>query len=556
MAERRTAEHDDAAVGSSRPRSRVSCALVAGLFLTSCAPDPDSPVAGFRVEETTIADIHAAFRAGTFTCTELVTMYLDRIRAYDKNGPAINAITTVNPRALDEAAALDERWQRGGSSGPLHCVPVLLKDNINTTDMPTTSGSAILRNTTALDDAAVVKRLENAGALILGKAGMGELAAGGYNTVHGQQLNPYDTSVTMAGSSSGSGASVAANLTAVAIGTDTYTSVRSPAAATSIVGIRPTTGLISRNGISPRKAGIDTAGPMARSVTDAVIVLNVLAGPDPADPRSLDVHASYPAAAKTATGYADFTQYLAPGALRGARIGVAEDFFGSDPEIDALARAAVARMQELGAELVEVRFDPDFFERYVRGWVENLDEVLVWGFREQWEAYLKTLQPGIPGTVAEWVRIYENELTSYAIPARHGTHERAADAQSLARAFVDRSGVRGDDRANVADDHANEARDVRQARRRRARVPVSGATEPGRPWRLRLRGLSDDRRADGFRRKRDAGRNHVHGSAVRRGQADRLRLRLRAGHEAAPPVAVDPAARSGDVRSVSRSAGS
>ena len=420
MAERRTAEHNDAAVDRSRRRSRVSCAVVAGLFLTSCAPDPDSPAAGFRVEETTIADIHAAFRAGTLTCTELVTMYLDRIRAYDKNGPAINAITTVNPRALDEAAALDERWQRGGSSGPLHCVPVLLKDNINTTDMPTTSGSAILRNTTALDDAAVVKRLENAGALILGKAGMGELAAGGYNTVHGQQLNPYDTSVTMAGSSSGSGASVAANLTAVAIGTDTYTSVRSPAAATSIVGIRPTTGLISRNGISPRKAGIDTAGPMARSVTDAVIVLNVLVGPDPADPRSLDVHASYPAAAKTATGYADFTRHLAPGALRGARIGVAEDFFGSDPEIDALARAAVARMQELGAELVEVRFDPDFFERYVRGWVENLDEVLVWGFREQWEAYLKTLQPGIPGTVAEWVRIYENELSQTQFPPATG----------------------------------------------------------------------------------------------------------------------------------------
>jgi amidase len=415
----RKAERCGAAVVGAYRRSRSTRVVVAGLLLSSCAPDPNAPV-GFRVEETTIAEIHAAFAAGTLTCRELVTMYLDRIRAYDKDGPALNAITTVNPRALDDAAALDERWQRSGPSGPLHCIPVLLKDNINTTDMPTTSGSAILKNTTALDDAAVVKRLENAGALILGKAGMGELAAGGYNTVHGQQLNPYDTSVTMAGSSSGSGASVAANLTAVAIGTDTYTSVRSPAAATSIVGFRPTTGLISRNGISPRKAGIDTAGPMARTVRDAVIVLNVLAGPDPADPRSLDVHANYPAAAKTDTGYADFTQYLATGALRGARIGVAEDFFGSDPEIDALARAAAARMQELGAELVEVRFDPGFFERYVRGWVENLDEVLVWGFREQWEAYLKTLQPGVPGTVAEWVRIYENELTQTQFPPATG----------------------------------------------------------------------------------------------------------------------------------------
>src|SRR5687768_12234113 len=225
--------------------SRAHC-TVAALFLSSCAPDPGTPVSGFRIEEATIADIHAAFDAGTLTCRELVNSYLERIRAYDKAGPAINAITTVNPRALDEAVALDERRQRSGASDPLHCIPVLLKDNINTADMPTTSGSAILRNTTALDDAAVVKRLEDAGALILGKAGMGELAAGGYNTVHGEQRNPYDTSVTMAGSSSGSGASVAANLTAVAVGTDTYTSVRAPAAATAIVGIRPTTGLISR----------------------------------------------------------------------------------------------------------------------------------------------------------------------------------------------------------------------------------------------------------------------------------------------------------------------
>jgi amidase len=395
-------------------------AVAAALILSSCAPEPGTPVLSFRIEETTIADIHAAFDAGTLTCRDLVEMYLDRINAYDKAGPAINAITTVNLRALDEAAALDERWRRSGAAGPLHCIPVLLKDNINTTDMPTTSGSAILRNTTALDDAAVVRRLEDAGALILGKAGMGELAAGGYNTVHGEQRNPYDTSVTMAGSSSGSGAAVAANLTAVAIGTDTYTSVRAPAAATSIVGIRPTTGLISRRGIAPRKAGIDTAGPMARTVTDAVIVLNVLAGPDSADPRSLDVHASYPAAAKTEVGYADFTRYLEPGALRGARIGVAEDFFGSDPEIDALGRAAVARMQQLGAELVEVRFDPEFFDRYVRGWAENLDEVLVWGFREQWETYLETLKPGIPGTVAEWVRIYENELPQTQFPPATG----------------------------------------------------------------------------------------------------------------------------------------
>jgi amidase len=389
------------------------------LLVSSCA-DPDPSVLAFQVEETTIADIHAAFERGAVTCVALVGAYLERIQAYDDSGPTLNSLTTVNPRALEDAAALDEQWKRAGSSGPLHCIPVLLKDNINTADMPTTSGSAILKETTALDDATIVKALRNAGALILGKAGMGELAAGGYNTVHGQQLNPYDVSLDMAGSSSGSGAAVAANFTAIAVGTDTYTSVRSPAAATGIVGLRPTTGLISRNGVSPRKAAIDTPGPMARTVADAAILLNVLAGPDATDPRSLEVHARYPSDEKTERGYTDFTRRLELGALRGVRVGVARDFFGGDGELDSLAAAALASMEERGAQLVDVRFDPEFFDRYVRNWVENLDEVLVYGFREQWETYLTALQPGIPRTVAEWVEIYETELAASQFPPATG----------------------------------------------------------------------------------------------------------------------------------------
>lgn len=424
--------------GLSRHPQFLTAAAVGLLLFASAAcgtADGQSARPAFRLQEATIADIHAAFKAGTLTCERLVSLYLARIRAYDQAGPKLNSVAAANPKALEQARALDEQWRRGGPAGPLHCIPVLLKDNINTRDMPTTSGSALLANTAALDDATIVKALRNAGALILGKAGMGELAAGSYSTAHGHQLNPYDVARTMAGSSSGSGAAVAANLTAVAVGTDTYTSVRSPAAATSIVGFRPTTGLVSRNGIGPRKANIDTAGPMARTVTDAAILLSVLAGPDPTDPRSLEVHARFPAEGKTQTGYADFTRHLDPAALRGARIGVAEDFFGSDADLDALARAALARMEALGAELIEVRFDPEWFDRYVRNWIPNLDEILVYGFWESWEAYLKTLQPGPPRTVADWIRLYETDLSTSRFPPATG----GFSALTMMRASVTRS---------------------------------------------------------------------------------------------------------------------
>jgi len=374
----------------------------------------------FRLQEVTIADIHAAFKAGTLTCRQLVGLYLDRIRTYEDGGPRLNAITTVNPKALEAAAALDRQWQLSGPVGPLHCIPVLLKDNINTTDMPTTSGSAILKNSVPRDDATVVKALRNAGALILGKASMGELAAHAYNTIDGQQRNPYNFKRHPGGSSSGSAAAVAADLTALAVGTDTFTSVRSPAAFTGIVGLRPTTGLISRAGIAPRKANIDTPGPMARTVTDTAILLNALAGPDPADPLSLQVHSQYTAAGKAGRGYADFTRHLKKGSLKGARLGVVEDFFGGDPEVDALARAALAKMEALGAQLVDVRLDRDFLDRYVKNVRTTLMPILMYRFRQDWEAYLATLGPDVPKTVAEWVKIYETELAKSPLPPGTG----------------------------------------------------------------------------------------------------------------------------------------
>jgi amidase len=388
--------------------------------LASLATAQNAPASGFRLQEATIADIHAAFAAGTLTCRQLVGLYLDRIRAYEDDGPRLNAITTVNPKALEAAAALDAQRQRSGRMGSLHCIPVLLKDNINTSDMPTSAGSAILRNSVPHEDAPIVTALKNAGVLILGKAAMGELAAGSYNTVDGQQVNPYNFKRQTGGSSSGSGAAVAANFTALAVGTDTLTSVRAPAAFNAIVGLRPTTGLISRNGIAPRKLNVDTAGPMARTVTDATKLLNVLAAPDPADPLSVEVFSQYPAAGKAGGRYADFTQHLKKGSLKGARIGVVQDFFGGDPEIDALARASLAKMEALGAQIVEVRLDPDFLDRYVQNGIGNLTNILMYRFREGWESYLATLGPEVPKTVAEWVKIYETELAKAPLPPETG----------------------------------------------------------------------------------------------------------------------------------------
>jgi amidase len=272
-----------------------------------------------------------------------------------------------------------------------------------------------------LRDAPIVTSLRNAEALILGKAALGELAAGSYNTVDGQQVNPYNFKRNTGGSSSGSAAAVAANLTTLAVGTDTLTSVRAPAAFNGIVGLRPTTGLISRSGISPRKLTIDTAGPMARTVTDLARLLNVLAGPDPADRMSMDLFAQYPAAGKAGNRYADFTQHLRRGSLKGVRIGIARDFFGGDPEIERLANAALDAMRAQGAELVDVRFDPAFLERYVQNGINNLTVPLMYGFREAFESYLQSsFGPGVPKTLEEWVKIYETEVMKSSIPPATG----------------------------------------------------------------------------------------------------------------------------------------
>jgi Asp-tRNA(Asn)/Glu-tRNA(Gln) amidotransferase A subunit family amidase len=365
----------------------------------------------FRLEEATIADITAAFNAGALTCRQLTQLYLNRIAAYDKEGPKLNSIITVNPRALETAAALDEERRTRGPRGRLHCIPVLLKDNIDTADMPTSNGSVILKDAIPPDDAYITKALKNAGALILGKAAMGEFAAGSYNSVIGQTINPYNVLRDTGGSSSGSGASIAANFAVLAVGTDTSTSVRGPASFNGIVGIRPTTGLVSRDGIAPKNLNFDSAGPLARTVTDVAIMLTTMAGPDPADPDGLsaDVFRKHPAGVGM-----DYTQFLRRGSLKGARIGVARAYFGGDPEIDALANAAIARMKELGAEIIDpVIVDP--------GIVDNVRNIADYRFKDDWEKYLATFGPQVPKTVAEFLNIYKTKVAQSPLPAADST---------------------------------------------------------------------------------------------------------------------------------------
>ena len=267
----------------------------------------------FEVIEATIPGVQAAMVARQLTCRALVQAYLDRIAAFDKTGPALNAIQHVNARALLEADSLDGVLRARGARGPLHCVPVLLKDQVETRDMPTTYGSIIYKDFTPARDATIVKRLEGAGAIILAKTTMGEFAQRYVGSAAGIIRNAYDPTRNPSGSSGGSASGVAANFGLVGIGEDTGGSVRGPAAVSSLVGLRPTLQLVSRFGMLPANPTQDTMGPMTRTVADAARVLDVIAGYDANDPITAFAVGHVPAT---------YTTALVPGALRGARIGV------------------------------------------------------------------------------------------------------------------------------------------------------------------------------------------------------------------------------------------
>jgi amidase len=345
---------------------------------------PPTTIGSIDVDTATIPELHAAMDAGELSSEQLVQRYLDRIEVLD---PQLNAIIALNPAALDEARAADAARAEGAAL-PLLGIPVLLKDNIATTGMPTTAGSLALAGSEP-PDAFIVTRLRDAGAVILGKANLSEWAymrgypaSSGWSAVGGQANNPYALDRNPCGSSSGSAVAVAASLVTVAVGTETDGSILCPSSATGIVGVKPSLGLVSRSGIVPISLQQDTAGPMARSVTDAAILLGVLVGEDPDDPMGPEA---------SGRGIDDYTSALDADALQGARIGVwREGLFGVDPRVDAVMESAIVRLEELGAEVV----DPVALE--LEGLGDNEFAALLTEFKHDIGAYLETLEADTP----------------------------------------------------------------------------------------------------------------------------------------------------------------
>ena len=314
----------------------------------------------FDVLETTIADIHAAFGSGRLTARQLVQTYLDRIEAYDRNGPCLNSLISINPEALAEADRLDDAFKRSGLTGPLHGIPIVMKDQGDVKEMPTTLGSVLFKDHRPGRDSFVVDRLKRAGAIFIGKATLGELGAGDtHGSLFGSTRNVYDLERTAGGSSGGSGASVSANLAAVAIGQEGFASIRRPSTRNGIVGMRPTAGLVSRGGVFAGWPMINgSLGPMTRTVTDLAGMLDCMAGYDPADP--ITAHG----VGKAPDG---FSAGFDPKALQGARIGILRDSIGFDAEpasedfakITAVFDRAVADLASAGAAIVDPVVIPD-----------------------------------------------------------------------------------------------------------------------------------------------------------------------------------------------------
>lgn len=313
------------------------------------APAPPTAPTLFEVHERSILDLQAAQTDGRVTSRGLVESYLARIRAYDQAGPTLNAVVTLNPHALADADALDKERAAKGPRGPLHGIPILVKDNYDTTDMPTSGGTLGLALLQPTADAAQVKKLRDAGAVILGKTTMHELAAGitTISSYTGQTRNPYDLGRLPGGSSGGTGAAIGASFAAAGMGSDTCGSIRIPAANQNLVGLRGTRGLSSRSGVMPLSDTQDIAGPLARTVTDLALVLEATVGADPSDPITAESKGHIPASYRDA---------LAKATLAGARIGVLRSLFGDAPEdeeVAAVIRTALNAMKAQGAEVVE-----------------------------------------------------------------------------------------------------------------------------------------------------------------------------------------------------------
>ena len=339
------------------------------------------------MQELSIPEIQAQMDAGTLSAQALTESYLDRIDRLNRRGPRLHAIICTNPDAPATAAALDAERAAKGPRSLLHGIPILLKDNIDTADkMPTTAGSLALAKSMPVQDAFITQKLRAAGAVILGKANLSEWAnfrstrsTSGWSSVGGQTRNPYVLNRNPCGSSSGSAVSVAANLCTAAIGTETDGSIACPSGVNGIVGIKPTVGLVSRAGIVPIAHSQDTAGPMARSVTDAAILLGILTGVDAQDEMTRESNGRFPS---------DYTPFLDKDGLRGARIGIARNYFGYHPQVDALIEQAIDILRDCGAVII----DPANMAT-AKQFDKTEMEVLLYEFKHDLNQYLAGLSP-------------------------------------------------------------------------------------------------------------------------------------------------------------------
>ncbi len=380
-------------------QTRPSLLVAAIAFATTALPACAQQATRFDPFEATIPQMRAALNSRSITCTQLVQYYLDRIQALDKSGPTLNSMRSINPRALEIAAQYD-RVTTVAAQGPLFCIPVVVKDNINTLDMPTTAGSVALEGSFSVDDAFLVKRLKAAGAIILGKANLTEYAnyltggmPAGYSSLGGYVLNAYDPrpdpaldgrpALSPGGSSAGPGVVAAANLASITVGTETSGSILSPSNQSSLAGIKPTVGLISREGVIPIAASQDTAGPMTRTVTDAAILLGAMTGIDAQDSATSDSIGKFTA---------DYTPFLRADGLRGARIGVPREPYWTNLTVEqrAIAENSLRVMREQGAEVLDVTIAS----------VTRLNAfsstVLRYEFKRDLNAYLATLASSAP----------------------------------------------------------------------------------------------------------------------------------------------------------------
>ena len=392
----------------------VAGGAAAALGTAACAPDAPQGagvegsasgaggVPPFELDEVTVADLQAAMESGERTARSITQLYLDRIAALDAQGPELRSVIETNPEALDIADQLDEERRASGPRGPLHGIPVALKDNIDTHDrMTTTAGSLALEGSIPPQDSFIAQRLREAGAIILAKLNMsewayfrGERATSGWSARGGQCRMPYALDRNPCGSSSGSGVAASANLSALTIGTETGGSIMCPSSTNGIVGIKPTVGLWSRSGVIPISHSQDTAGPMCRTLRDAAVLLGPLTGVDPRDAATAASEGNY---------HADYTQFLDAGGLQGARLGIARSFPGFSPEVLALFDEAVDAMREAGAEVVDPANLPN------AAWNDEQPLlVLEYEFKANMNAYLAGLGPDAPvRTLAEIIEFNE-----------------------------------------------------------------------------------------------------------------------------------------------------